>query len=216
MTLENRSIDVSSRWQRVPGIAGYFDKIEQKVVQGKQYTYSPTDISAVIKQYGKRQRNGKVLKFLKQKATRSAFATDLTFDDEEPPDIDDTIATSFTSTREPKPTDINTKNKIKNKRRENNRERHNNNNITKENQSQLRVESQRDRSSLPVLKTRTHRRKVNRAEKKKKKQVREPCSACGGTTHSFTRCDLVQEQDKDWILKQNRETFRSNMKMAIF
>ena len=35
VTLENWLTDVSSVWQRVSGVAGYFDKIEQKVVQGK-------------------------------------------------------------------------------------------------------------------------------------------------------------------------------------
>ncbi len=186
------------------------------MVQEKQYKYSPADISAAIQQYWERRRESIVLKFSKPKATRSAFATDVIFDDEEPPDIDDTIATASTATREPKPTDTNTKNKIKNKRRKNNRERRNNNNITNQNQSQLRGESQRDRSRSPVSQTRPHPRSAHRAEKRDKKQVRKPCSAYGGTTHSFTRCYLVQGQDKDWIPEKNRETFRSNMKVATF
>lgn len=33
MTLENWLTNVSSVWQRVPGVTGYFDKVEQRVVQ---------------------------------------------------------------------------------------------------------------------------------------------------------------------------------------
>ena len=216
MTFENWLTDVSSVWQRVPGVAGYFDEVERKVVQGKQYKYLPADISAAIQQYWERQRRSKLLKFSKSKATRSAFVTDVTFDDEEPTDIDDTIATASTATREPKFTDTNTKNKIKDEKRKNNRERRNNNNITNQNQSQLLGESQRDRSRSPISETRLHPQRANQAEKRGKKQVRKPYSECGGTTHSFTRCYLVQGQDKDWIPEKNRKTFRSNMKMATF
>lgn len=48
VTLENLLIDVNSVWQRVPGVAGYFDKVERKVVQEKQHKYSPADISVSI------------------------------------------------------------------------------------------------------------------------------------------------------------------------
>ena len=198
----------------MPGVAGYFDKVELKVVQVKQYKYLLADISAAIKQYWERRREGKVLKFSKPKATWSVFATDVKFDDEASSDRDDTIATAFTATRELKLTDTNTKNKIKNKRRKNNRERRNNNNITNQNQSQLRGESQRDKSHSPVSETYPHPRRANRAEKRDKKQVCEPFSACDSTTHSFTKCYLVKGQDKDWIPEKNWETFRNNMKVA--
>lgn len=70
VTLENWLTDVSS----VPGVAGYFDDVERKVVQGKQHKYSPADISAAISQYWERRREGTVLKFSKPKVTRSAFS----------------------------------------------------------------------------------------------------------------------------------------------
>ena len=43
VTLKNWLTDVSSVWQRVPGIASYFDEVERKVVQGKHYKYSPKE-----------------------------------------------------------------------------------------------------------------------------------------------------------------------------
>ena len=45
VTLENLLIDVNLVLQRVPGVAGYFDKVERKVVQEKQHKYSPADIT---------------------------------------------------------------------------------------------------------------------------------------------------------------------------
>lgn len=38
----------------------------------------------------------------------------------------------------------------------------------------------------------------------------------GGTSHSFTRYYLVLNQDKDWIPKENQETFRKNIKVTFF
>lgn len=80
VTLENWLTDVSSVWQRVPGVAGYFDDVERKVVQGKQHKYSVADISAAIQQYWERRREGTVLTVSKSKVTRSAFSTGITFD----------------------------------------------------------------------------------------------------------------------------------------
>ncbi|MCJ1347915.1 hypothetical protein MMC31_006145 [Peltigera leucophlebia] len=178
-----------SVWQRVPGVAGYFDEVEQKVVQGKQHKYLLSDIT---------------------------FATGVTFDGKEASNVEDTAATATAATKELKPADTTMKNKNKNKRKKNNREGRNNNSITSQNQSQPRGQSQRDRSCSPVPETRPHPRRANWAEKRDGKQVRELCLACGGTSHSFTRCYLVQGQDKDWIPNENRETFRSNMKVATF
>ena len=96
VTLENWLNDVSLVWQRVPGVAGYFDEVERKVVQGKHYKYSPTDISAAIQQYWERRREGTILKFVKPKATRSAFTTGVTFDSEEASDIGDSAVVPTT------------------------------------------------------------------------------------------------------------------------
>ena len=210
MTLENWLTDVSSVWQRVPGVAGYFDEVERRVVQGKTDKYTPADISAAIQQYWERRREGTVLKFPKPKATRSAFATGVTFDNEEASDIGDTAVTPTTITKKSPLSDTNTKNR--NKRRKNNREAGRNN----KNTSQPRTYSHRNRSRSPIPETRTHPRRANRTEKRDAKQGREPCSACGGVSHSFTRCYLVLGQDKDWIPEENRETFRSNMEVASF
>ena len=206
VTLENWLTDVSSVWQRVPGVAGYFDEVERKVVQGKQHKYSPADISAAIQQYWERRREGTVLKFSKPKVTRSAFATGITFDGKEASDIADPAVIATSVTQKTQLFDTNTKNR--NKRRKNN--------ATNHHQSRPRNQSQRDRSCSPVPETRPHPRRANRTEKRDRKQGREPCSACGGTSHSFTRCYLVLGQDKDWIPEENQETFRSNMKVASF
>ena len=130
MTLENWLTDVSSVWQRVPGVAGYFDEVERKVVQGKQHKYLPADIIAAIQQYWERQREGTVLKFSKPKATRSAFATGVTFDGKEVSGIVDPAVIATAITKNPQPSDTNTKNKNKNKRKKNNREGRNNNSTT--------------------------------------------------------------------------------------
>ncbi|MCJ1349118.1 hypothetical protein MMC31_007354 [Peltigera leucophlebia] len=98
VTLENWLTDVSSVWQRVPGVAGYFDQVERKVVHGKQHKYLPADISAAIQQYWERRREGTVLKFSKPKATRSAFATGVTFDGEEASNVENTAATATAAT----------------------------------------------------------------------------------------------------------------------
>ena len=99
MTLENWLTDVSLIWQRVLGAAGYFDEVEQKIVQRKYYKYSPTDISAAIEQYWEHQREGIVLKFVKPKVTQLAFATDVIFDGEKTSDIDDSAIVLTTITK---------------------------------------------------------------------------------------------------------------------
>ena len=118
VTLENWLTDVSSVWQRVPGVAGYFDEVERKVVQGKTDKYTSADISAAIQQYWERRREGTVLKFVKPKATRSVFATGVTFDGEEASDIGDSAVTPTTIIKKSQLSNINTKNK--NKKRKNN------------------------------------------------------------------------------------------------
>ena len=45
---ENWLTDVSSVWQRVLGVAGYFDKLERKIVQGETDKYRPVTISVAI------------------------------------------------------------------------------------------------------------------------------------------------------------------------
>ena len=122
VTLENWLTDVSSVWQRVPGVAGYFDEVERKVVQGKQHKYSPADISAAIQQYWERRKEGTVLKFSKPKTTRSACATGVTFDSEEASDIADPAVIATFVTQKTQPSDTNTNNK--NKRRKNNATNH--------------------------------------------------------------------------------------------
>ena len=89
VTLENWLTDINSVWQQVLGVAGYFDEVEKKVVQGKQHKYLPANISAAIPQYWERQREGTILKFSKPKATRLVFATSIMFDGEKASDIAD-------------------------------------------------------------------------------------------------------------------------------
>ena len=141
---------------------------------------------------------------------------DIRFDSKKASNIKDTAVTATADSREPKLAYTNLKNKIKNKRRKNNRKGHNNNTITSQNQSQPRSQSQENKSCLLLSETRLHPWRAIKAEKRDRIQVCKPCSACGGTSHSFTRCYLVQGQDKDWISNKNREAFRSNMKVATF
>lgn len=48
MTLENCLTNVSSVWQWVPDVAGYFNEIKQRLMQGKTGKYTPADITAAI------------------------------------------------------------------------------------------------------------------------------------------------------------------------
>ena len=116
MTLKNGLTNVSSVWQRVLGVAVYFDEIEQKVVQEKIDKYTRADISVVIQQYWERRREGIVLKFVKPKATWLAFAIGVTFDDEETSDIGHSAVVSTTIIKKSQLTDINTKNRNKKKK----------------------------------------------------------------------------------------------------
>ncbi|MCJ1470525.1 hypothetical protein MMC07_009171 [Pseudocyphellaria aurata] len=49
-----------------------------------------------------------------------------------------------------------------------------------------------------------------------RKRSKGLCSACGGQSHTFSRCYLVLERKKDWILQEVQDTFTSNMKAPTF
>lgn len=48
MILKNWLTNINLVWQWVPGIAGHFDKVEQKVKQEKTNKYTPANISAAM------------------------------------------------------------------------------------------------------------------------------------------------------------------------
>lgn len=147
-------------------------------MQGKTDKYMPANIKAAIQQYWERQREGTILKFVKPKATRSAFTTSITFDGEEATDIGDSTVVPTTITKKSKLFDTNTKSR--NKKKKNNHQA-----------------GHCNRSRSPIPKIRTHLRRANQTEKRDVKQSHETCSAYGGVSHSFIRCYLVLGQDKD-------------------
>ena len=52
----------------------------------------------------------------------------------------------------------------------------------------------------------------NKANKREnKREDRDPCWACGGRSHPFTRCFLAQGVEKDFLTQEARETFDNNM-----
>ncbi|MCJ1263195.1 hypothetical protein MMC22_003065 [Lobaria immixta] len=57
--------------------------------------------------------------------------------------------------------------------------------------------------------------KANQA-KSDQNRDRGPCAACGGTTHTFSRCFLVLGQERDWLTDEARDTFKNNIKAASF
>lgn len=99
MTLENWLTDVSSVWQWVLDIIGYFNKVEQRVVQKKTDKYIRADISAAIQQYWEHQWKSTVLKFVKLKAFQSVFAIGVTFDSKKVSNIGDSNIVPITITK---------------------------------------------------------------------------------------------------------------------
>ena len=190
MTIENWLTDVSSIWQRVLGVACYFDEIEQKVLQGKIDKYRIAAISATIQQYWECRWEDIVLKFVKPKATWSAFPIDVTYDGEETSDNGDSAVVSTTIIKKSQLPNTNTKNRSK--RRKHNQEIGCNNNT-----SQLRIYSHHNKSRSQIPETRTHPYRANRMVKRDGKQGYKPSSACGEVGHTFTRCYLVLGQDKE-------------------
>ena len=70
-------------------------------------------------------------------------------------------------------------------------------------------------SEAEVKSTRGGRRsrspRPNRAAKRDQRhRGRDPCSGCGGKTHSFTQCYLVLGEERDWLPEEARETIKSN------
>lgn len=69
---------------------------------------------------------------------------------------------------------------------------------------------------MPVSETWLHPWRANQTKKRDKNQGCKLYLTYGGINHSFTRCYLVLDQDKDWISKENQKTFKKNMKVASF
>lgn len=90
------------------------------------------------------------------------------------------------------------------------------------NQNRNRSRSQSPRSRRPSRRddrsrSRSRSPRPNRAAKKdQNRKARDPCSACGGSNHSFTGCFLVQGIDKYWISDDAKESFKANMKKPNF
>ena len=83
---------------------------------------------------------------------------------------------------------------------------------SKKSKERRNTRKDRSRSRSPAPEDHT----AAKSDKRDKTLGTFPCTACGGTTHSFMRCYLVQGKDKDWISEEARETFRNNMKAASF
>lgn len=94
--------NVSVVWINVPGLTVYFQTVKRHVLQNKQHKYSVKNISNAIQYNWKRRKEGSVVWYPRPRNTRSAFATDATFDGEEVPKAKDTTANKKKSKKRPR------------------------------------------------------------------------------------------------------------------
>ena len=76
--------------------------MERHVLQKKQHKYSVEAISSAIQYSWKRRKEGSFVRYQRPKNTRSAFATDATFNGEEAPEAEDTTANKKKSNKRPR------------------------------------------------------------------------------------------------------------------
>lgn len=86
----------------MPGLVGYFETVERHVLQKKQHKYSVEAISSAIQYNWERRNEGSVVRYQRPRNTRSAFATDATFNGEEVPEAEDTNATKKKLNKRPR------------------------------------------------------------------------------------------------------------------
>lgn len=186
--LEDWLTDVSTVWRPVPALRGYFDTVEHRVMEQKQGKYSTASVSAAIQQNWERIVQGQVVKRAKPKATRSLFSTE-----------------EATSNREEADSSEGTKTQTKKIGKRGGK--------GKRERREERSQRSQSRSPSPRPRSRSRSPRPHRA---KKRGDRQPCSACGGFSHSFATCFLVRGQEKDSIVEEARDRFTKNMKVASF
>ena len=194
--------DICLVWERVPELSVFFAQVQLNLEAGNTAGYSHSSVSLTIQRRWEHKSVGLSLRVINRpKATRSAFATDVTFNEEAAPDVSDTTNTTTVSLA---------KKKGNRRGRRSNRGRQGGSKVRDRSRS-----SKPDRSRSPKP-DRNQPLRQTQAAKRDNKYRNDPCSACGGSSHSFNRCYLVQGKDRDWILEENREIFRSNMDVASF
>ena len=190
--------DVCLVWEQVPDLIAFFSNVKQSIRKGTTAEYTSAEISSSIHFYWEHRKQRSTLKPVnKPKATRSAFtAQDATLNGEEAPDASVTSDSAETTAGAAKQSKRSTKRK---QRKSRNPQRGRRTDSTEEDSNQS---SNRSRSP-----------KANRTKSDRK---RDPCDACGGTSHAFSECYLVLGQERDWLSDEAREAFKNNMKAANF
>lgn len=229
--------DVSTVWGRVPGLTFYFERVEMRVLEGKEGKYVPAAVSAFIQYAWDQMKEGEMVTFRKPRATRSAFSTQkVTFDGEEAPE---TAADASVPSRKKGSSRRGRKSgsRPQNTRRDRSRSRTRSPRPARSSRRQTRTRSphltrssrrrsrSRTRSPRRMRSSRNRDRSESRsrsprrsrpAKRDQRHSDRDPCSACGGKSHTFDRCFLVRGIEKSWIPNDSREMFKANMKKAAF
>ena len=68
-------MDVSSIWRPVPALTGYFDAVENQIIEQEADQYTVASVSSALKYHWDWVQEGTVVKQAKPKTTRSAFTT---------------------------------------------------------------------------------------------------------------------------------------------
>lgn len=63
---------------------------------------------------------------------------------------------------------------------------------------------------------RKHKSQNEDSDRTTNKRKRDPCTACGGLSHNFSKCYLALGQESDLITDEARGKFQNNMKAASF
>lgn len=189
--------DVCLVWERVPELSNYFSTVQTSIDELDTDKYTPASISAMIQRRWEHKKQGSTLRVAnKPRTTRSAFPTQaVTLNGEEAPDTSVTPESTEATAETPKQPKRSTKRKQR-KSQNNQRGRRTDSNEESSNQSTNRSRSPKSRTAND----RSH----------------DPCVACGGTSHTFSRCYLVLGQERDWLTDEARDAFKNNMKAASF
>lgn len=193
--------DVCLVWEQVPDLAAFFSNVKQGIWKGTTAEYTLPEISSSIHFYWEHRKQRSTLKPVnKPKATQSAFATQgPTLNGEEAPDAsvtpesaEATAKTTAEAAKQPKQLT-----KRKQRKGQNQQRRRTDSNEESSNQPSS------NRSRFPKSRTTNNRK-------------HDPCTACGGTSHTFSRCYLVLGLERDWLTDEAQDAFKNNMKAASF
>lgn len=200
--------DVCLAWEQVPDLVVFFSNIKLSIWKHTTAKYTPAEISSTIYFHWEHRKQRSLLKPIgKPKTTQSAFAAQgVTLNGEEAPDASEALDASEApdASATPDTTEAGViapeKPKLssnKNRQKSNNRGR-------------------RTKSTEEDSNPSTNRSCSPKSNQAKTDRNRDPCAACSGTSHTFSRCYLVLGQEQDWLTDEAREVFKNNMKAASF